>query len=603
MQKSPHIDPFIKTGAEATDDGDTTARLRRLRHSCAHVLAQAVQERFAPLGEVALGGGPATEDGFYYDFALPRPATPDDLVWLEERMRAILAEGHAFAEDSLTEADARRLFASEPFKLELIDGLAARGAALTAYRHGSFIDLCRGPHVERTSDIPLDGFKLLSVAGAYWRGDEKRPMLQRIYGTAWLAKTDLDRYLWRRAEAERRDHRRIGREQELFFFHPTAPGMAYWLPRGLFVMNELLRFWREVHASEGYQEIASPLVNSKTLWEQSGHWRHYRDEMFLSEMGESEVYGLKPMNCPNAMIVFNHRQRSYRELPLRLSDCDVLHRKERRGALHGLMRAQKFQQDDAHIFLTEEQIEAEFARIIALVRRFYAIFGLEYRFRLSTRPADSMGDPAVWDRAEAALHRILASAVGEGGYALGHGDGAFYGPKIDIMIEDALGRAWQMGTIQLDMQLPGRFGCEYVDRDGRRKTPVVVHRVLYGSLERFIAILLEHTGGALPLWLAPEQVRLVTVADRHADAAVRLGQRLSAGGARVVCDDADASVGAKIRRARQELVPYVVVVGDREAADPERVDVRLRDGALVGMSLDELAQRISAQVAERAMTD
>ena len=406
-------------------------------------------------------------------------------------------------------------------------------------------------------------------------------MLQRIYGTAWHTREELEQYLWRRAEAERRDHRRLGRELELFHFDQTAPGMPYWLPKGLKVLNTLLAFWREEHEKRGYQEIAAPLINDKSLWETSGHWEHYRENMFIIPVEEHITYGVKPMNCPNAMVVYNLKKRSYRDLPLRLSDCDILHRYERSGTLHGLLRVRKFQQDDAHIFVSEEQIEEEYDRILEIANLFYGIFGLKYSLRLGTRPHDFMGDPETWNKAEAALTRILDKHAGPGNYVIGEGEGAFYGPKLDILMRDALGREWQTGTIQLDFQLPRRFNCTYTDRDGTEKTPVVIHRVIYGSLERFIGILIEHYAGAFPFWLAPLQAVVIPIADRHVAYARQVAAELSVNKLRVEVDDRPERMNAKIRDAQLQKIPYMLVVGDREAAAGTAA-VRLRTGADLG---------------------
>ncbi|MEZ4864381.1 MAG: threonine--tRNA ligase [Caldilineaceae bacterium] len=566
-------------------------QLYRIRHSAAHVLAQAVLERF-PGAHIAIG--PPIEDGFYYDFDLPRSPTAEDLAWLEARMRALMEGDHPFTVRAVTADEARTLFADQPYKLALIDGLVQGGLdengqpladgappMLTVYQQDSFVDLCRGPHVATTGALDPAAIKLMQVAGAYWRGDEQNPMLTRIYGTAWRNGAELEQYLWRLAEAEKRDHRRLGKQLELFHFDPTAPGMPYWLPKGLKVLNELLAFWRQVHEEHGYQEIASPLFNERKLYEISGHWEHYKEGMFLIPVNEHTTYGLKPMNCPNAMVVYNLKVRSYRELPLRLADCDVLHRKELSGTLQGLLRVQKFQQDDAHIFISEDQIEEEYARIFALADLFYHSFGLRYQLRLGTRPESFIGDVATWEKAEWALRRILDEHVGPGNYLVAEGDGAFYGPKVDIVMEDALGRHWQMGTLQLDFQLPRRFGCTYVDRDGSAKTPVVIHRVIYGSMERFIGILLEHTAGALPVWLAPVQVRLIPITDRNLPYAQAVAKRLRAAGLRVEVDEAARRMNAKIRDAQLQKIPYMLIIGNREE-EQGQVAVRLRTEADLG---------------------
>lgn len=586
--------------------------LYTIRHSAAHIMAQAVRERFAREGTVHIAIGPPIEHGFYYDFDLPRPANEDDLAWIEERMRAIIKEGHPFVARALSADEARQIFADEPYKLELIEGLARgtvdengeplpddQASLITCYQQDNFVDLCRGPHVASTANIHPDAIKLLNVAGAYWRGDETRPQLQRIYGTAWETPEDLQRYLELRAEAERRDHRRLGRELELFHLDPTAPGMPYWLPKGLKVLNELIGFWRSEHERRGYQEIASPLINNKRLWEISGHWEHYKENMFIIPIDEHTTYAVKPMNCPNAMIVYNLKKRSYRDLPLRLSDCDILHRNERSGTLHGLLRVQHIQQDDAHIFVTEDQIEEEYARIFDIARLFYSIFDLNYRFRLGTRPEGFIGDIDTWNRAEAALQRILDRTVGPGNYDVEEGDGAFYGPKIDILMEDALGREWQMGTIQLDFQLPQRFDCRYVDRDGSEKHPVVIHRVIYGSLERFMGILIEHTAGAFPVWLAPVQARLLTITDQQLPYAAELRERLQDAGLRVEIDESGDRINAKIRNAQMQKVPYMLVIGKQEVAQ-EQVSVRLRTEENLGpMGVDSFIELARQAIHEK----
>src|SRR6266540_2653939 len=598
----------------AVESGEHADRLHRLRHSSAHIMAQAVRERFQREGgKVSLGVGPATADGFYYDFLLPRTLSDDDLGWIERRMREIIAGGYPFVMHELPSDEAKRRFADEPFKLELIDGIEAgnvddngeplppdEATALTVYQHDDFVDLCRGPHVERTSDVDPRALKLLGVAGAYWRGDEHRPMLQRIYGTAWETPEDLEQFLWRREEAERRDHRRLGRELELFHLDPTAPGMPYWLPKGLKVLNALLDFWRRDHEERGYQEISSPLVNDKSLWETSGHWDHYKDNMFIIPVDEHTTYALKPMNCPNAHVVYNLKVRSYRDLPLRLSDCDILHRYERSGTLHGLLRVRRMQQDDAHIFVTPDQIGDEYARIFDICDQYYSIFGLRYELRLGTRPDDHIGDVETWDRAESTLKSILDDRVGSGRYTIEEGDGAFYGPKIDILMYDALGREWQMGTIQLDMQLPGRFGCTYTDSDGQKKTPVVIHRVIYGSLERFLGILIEHTAGAFPLWISPVQVKAIPVRLEQSAYAEEVAASLRSGGLRVEVDHEDTALAAKIRRAQLEKVPIMLVLGQREV-DQKLVSPRLRTGENLGaMPLEKLSELLRHTVDSKA---
>lgn len=564
--------------------------LYKIRHSAAHIMAQAVLELFPDAG-IAIG--PPIENGFYYDFDLPRPLTPADLAEIEKRMQRIIAEDHPFVRREVSADEVRQMFANQPYKLALIEDLANEGAGLSVYTQDSFTDLCRGPHVAHTGILKPDAFKLLSSSGAYWRGDEKNPMLQRIYGTAWRSREELEAHLALLAEIEKRDHRKLGKELELFHFEPTAPGMPYWLPKGLKLLNTLLAFWRDEHEARDYQEISAPQLNDRSLWVTSGHWEHYKDDMFLMHIDEHTSYGLKPMNCPNAMLLFNYKSRSYRDLPLRLSDCDTLHRHERSGALHGLLRVQRFIQDDAHIFVTEDQIEDEYGRVFEIADRFYSLFDLKYQLRLGTRPESFIGDIETWNKAEAALRRILDEYAGPGNYLVAEGDGAFYGPKVDIVMEDALGREWQMGTIQLDFQLPRRFNCQYTDKDGSKKHPVVIHRVIYGSMERFIGILIEHTAGAFPVWLSPVQAVIIPVADRHLDYAKSVLAKLKAKGIRAEVDQSGERMQKKIRNAQGQKTPYMLVVGDREMENGT-LSVRLRTEADLGaMSLNDFAARVN----------
>ena len=585
--------------------------LQRMRHSAAHVMAEAIQEMFP---NARFGIGSAIEDGFYYDFDLPRSLTPDDFPEIEQRMACLIAGKYPFEHDYWSSEKALRYFRErgQIYKVEIIENLPDEEQhvsrhnhlpelcraqdqdnwprEVSIYRQHNFLDLCRGPHVEHTGQV--GPFKILRVAGAYWRGDEHRPMLQRVYGTAWFTQEELEQYLWRLEEAQKRDHRKLGRELELFQFDSSAPGMAYWLPRGFKVFQELINFWRVEHEKRGYQEISTPLINDRRIWEISGHWDHYREDMFLISSGEHVEYGVKPMNCPNAMIAFNFKTRSYRDLPLRLSDCSVLHRHERAGTLHGLLRAQKFQQDDAHIFVMEDQVEQEFDGVFEIADLFYKIFNLKYSLRLGTRPEGYIGDLDTWNKAEATIRRILDKYLGPGNYAVAEGDGAFYGPKIDIGIEDALGRSWQMGTMQLDFQLPRRFNCSYIDRDGLERTPIVIHRAIYGSLERFIGILIENTAGAFPAWLAPVQAMVIPIADRHVEYASEVMKTLKREGIRVEADMRSERMNAKIRDAQLQKIPYMLVVGDREQAG-NAVSVRLRTNENLGtMPVANFVERI-----------
>ena len=578
--------------------------LQIMRHSAAHVMAEAVQEMFP---DARFAFGPAIEDGFYYDFDLPRSLTPADFPEIEQRMANIIAGKYPFVRDHWSRLKALEYFRDKGqiYKVEIIENLPDQEQAnvyqqqndfpelcrvqesrnwpgeVTIYQQHSFLDLCRGPHVEHTGQI--GPFKLMRVAGAYWRGDEHRPMLQHLYGTAWFTQEELDQYLYHLEEAQKRDHRKLGKELELFHFDETAPGMPYWLPKGFKLLSELINFWRIEHEKRGYQEISTPLLNDKKLWEISGHWEHFREDMFHVPVDGNTTYGLKPMNCPNAMVVFNFKTRSYRELPLRLSDLGILHRHELAGTLHGLLRVQKFQQDDAHLFVTEDQLEQEYIGVLEIVDLFYSIFDLKYSFRLGTRPEGYIGDLETWNKAEAVLRNILDKHVGPGNYRVADGDGAFYGPKIDILMEDDLGRSWQMGTIQLDFQLPRRFNCSYIDKDGQAKTPVVIHRAIFGTFERFIGILVEHTAGAFPAWLAPVQARIITIADRHIPYAQEVMQRLRDLGIRVELDHSSERMNAKIREAQHQKIPYMLVVGDREQQS-ESVSVRLRTNEKLGVT-------------------
>lgn len=571
-------------------------QLQHLRHSLAHLLAAAVLD-FDP--QAKRGIGPAIENGFYYDFELSKPIGEAELPKLEKRMRRILPTWKSFERREVTADEARATFQDDRYKHELIEEYASQG--LTIYKSGNYEDLCRGGHVENPRDIHPEAFKLTHTAGAYWRGDEKNPMLTRIYGVAFQTKEDLEQHLRMLEEAQKRDHKKLGPRLRLFMFHETAVGMPYWLPKGMTLLNQLIEFWRIEHASRGYQEISSPLVNRKELWEISGHWEHYKDDMFVAAMSEHEVYGVKPMNCPNAMVVFGCELRSYRDLPLRLSDTDQLHRYERSGTLNGLFRVRSFRQDDSHNFITEDQIEEEYGNIFEIAERFYGIFGLKYRYRLGTRPKEFLGDVDTWDKAEQALKKILDDKVGAADYVVGEGEGAFYGPKVDILMKDALGREWQMGTIQLDFQQPRRFNLSYIDRDGQKKTPIVIHRVIYGSLDRFIGILIEHFAGAFPLWLSPVQVKVVPVSERHIAEGKDVSQHLRANGLRVELDETNETLGKKIRSAEIMKLPYIVIIGDKEI-ESETLAIRKHgEGDLGSLKLEALIQRLRMEVEEKSL--
>lgn len=568
--------------------------LQAMRHSCAHLLAAAVL-RIWPDTKLAIG--PAIEDGFYYDFEFSKPISETDLPKIEKMMKKTLQDWKEFTREDLSIAEAKEKEKDQPYKLDLIEEFSKTSDTVSFYTSGRFTDLCRGGHIENPKE--MGPFKLLKLAGAYWRGDEKNKQLTRIYGTCFAKQEELDAYLKMLDEAKKRDHKKLGRELELFFFHETAPGMAYWLPKGVILYNTLVEFWREEHKMREYKEIVSPLMNKKDLYITSGHYDHYWEEMFTVTTPDEEEYGVKAMNCPNAMVVFGFKQRSYKDLPLRLSDTDNLHRFERSGTLNGLLRLRQFRQDDAHCFVTEDQIKSEYKNILEIVERFYSIFGLKYSFRLGTRPESFMGDVATWDRAEKELKEILEKSGKE--YFIEEGDGAFYGPKIDILMKDSIGRPWQMGTIQLDFQQPRNFTLEYTDKDGKKKTPIAVHRVVYGSLERFIGIITEHFAGNFPTWLAPVQVAVLPISDKHADYARKVANKLNAKDIRVEVSDSNETIGAKIRNATKMKIPYLLVVGDKEI-EANAVAVRTRDGKDHGqVALEEFVEQISQEIQNRSL--
>ncbi|MGZ6339295.1 MAG: threonine--tRNA ligase [Candidatus Limnocylindrales bacterium] len=587
--------------AEELLDAGAHSELDAMRHSASHVMAEAVLELFP---EAKLGIGPAIDDGFYYDFLLARPLTPDDLGAIEERMAASIAADHDFVRREMPAAEGRRFFEErgQPFKVEILDDLAARAQAAgegmaptSTYEHGPFIDLCKGPHVASTGRI--GPFKLVSVAGAYWRGDEHRPMLQRIYGTAWQTQKDLDGYLWRREEAKKRDHRRLGVQLDLFSFHDVSPGSAFWHPKGWRLYRTLEAAIRELQERRGYQEISTPILVHKRLWQQSGHWGHYDVNMFRLEV-EDQEYSLKPMNCPESTFIYRSRVRSYRDFPLRLAEYGRLHRNERSGVLHGLTRVRQFVTDDAHIYIRPDQIGTEIEALMGEVREAYGWFGLQPRFTFGTRPDDALGDPALWEQAETMMREVLDRSGVE--YRVKAKDGAFYAPKIDIQVEDALGREWQTATIQVDLvMLPERFDLWYTDEQGLQRRPVAIHRAIYGSLERFIGVITEHFGGAFPFWVAPVQAVIIPIADRHVGAAQELAAVLQARGLRVEVDASESRMQNKIRMAQEQKVPYMLVLGDREAT-ARTAAPRTRAGEqqpVVGWQ--ELADRLAAEASRR----
>ncbi len=571
--------------------------LEEIRHSAAHLLAAAVMELYPNTKRTI---GPAIENGFYYDFdfsqSLKRALTEEDLPKIEIKMAEILPSWDHFEHRKVSEKEAREAYIDNPYKLELIDEIVKRGEDITFYKSGNFEDLCRGGHSENPSK-EIGAFTLLNLAGAYWRGDEKQKMLTRIYGTAFPTQKELEEYLITLEEAKKRDHKKLGPQLELFFFHETAPGMPYWLPKGVILYNELLKFWRVEHSKRGYQETFSPVLNKKELYITSGHFDHYWQDMFVANMGKDELYGVKAMNCPNAMTIYGFKKRSYKELPLRLSDTDPLHRYELSGVLNGLLRARQFRQDDAHIFVSENQIKDEYRYIFEIVEKLYSIFNLEYSFRLGTRPKSYMGDIETWNKAEASLKEILDESGKE--YFVLEGDGAFYGPKIDILMKDALARQWQMGTIQLDFQQPKRFNLTYTDKDGQEKTPIAIHRVIYGSLERFIGILIEHFGGAFPLWLAPIQTVIVPISEKHNQYGQKVLEQLQHSGLRAEIDTRAETMQSKIREAQLQKIPYMLVVGDREI-EQNTVAIRTRGGENQGiLSIEEFITKLQERIADK----
>lgn len=564
------------------------------RHSTAHLMAQAVRELFPG---VKLAIGPAIEDGFYYDFELDRPLAPQDLERIQQRMAELAKADLAIERQVMSRDEALRLFREqgEGYKVELIEALP-EDAEISCYRQGDFIDLCAGPHVGSTSR--LRAFQLTSVAGAYWRGDERQPMLQRIYGTSFPKQSQLEEHLAMLEEAKKRDHRKLGRELDIFSLSEDAPGMPIYHPNGVVIWNELLKLWREEHAKDNYMEIRTPQILNRRLWERSGHWDNYADKMYFTEVDETP-FALKPMNCPGAMLWYGAAHRSYRDLPLRTAELGLVHRHERSGTLHGLMRVRAFTQDDAHIFMLPSQIEEEVGGVIDLVDRLYKVFGLEYSIELSTKPEKSMGSEEQWQSATAALMEVLEKRSVE--YKLNPGDGAFYGPKIDFHIRDSLKRGWQCATIQLDFQMPERFDLVYTGEDGQEHRPVTIHRVIYGAIDRFLGILIEHFGGAFPVWLAPVQVKILPIADRHHGYARQLVARFEAAGIRVEADLRNEKIGYKIRAAQTEKAPYMLVVGDKEVAAGQAALRTRNDGDVGQVDLEQFQERLLQEIASRQL--
>ncbi len=566
--------------------------LRAIRHTASHVLAQAVK-RLYPEAKLAIG--PAIDDGFYYDFDREGGFTPEDLEKLEAEMKKIIKENIPLKPFVLPRDEAIKLMQEkgEPYKVELIEDLP-EDETISFYQQGDFTDLCAGPHIMYTKGVKA--FKLTSIAGAYWRGSEKNKMLTRIYGTAFSNKEDLENYLTMLEEAKKRDHRKLGKELGLFMFTEEGPGFPFFLPKGMTLKNTLIDYWREIHLRENYQEVSTPVILSRKLWETSGHWDHYKDNMYTTVIDE-EDYAIKPMNCPGGMLVYKSQPRSYRDLPLRVGELGLVHRHEKSGQLHGLMRVRCFTQDDAHIFMTQEQITEEIKNVTRLINEVYTLFGFEYFVELSTRPEDSMGSDEDWELATNGLRNALEE-MGLN-YIVNEGDGAFYGPKIDFHLRDSIGRTWQCGTIQLDFQLPQRFEAEYVAEDGTKKRPIMIHRVCFGSIERFIGILIEHFAGKFPVWLAPVQVKVIPVSEKSMEYATGVYEKLRAAGIRTELDHKDEKVGYKIRQAQLEKVPFMLVLGEKEAAEGA-ITVRSRDkGDLGSAQLDEFIADVKKMVESR----
>ena len=564
-------------------------------HTCSHVLAQAVKRLYP---EVKLAIGPAIENGFYYDMDSPFPFTPEIMEKIEAEMRKICKEKLKLERFELPREEAIKFMEEreEPYKVELINDLP-EDAHISFYRQGEFVDLCAGPHLDSTGRIKGNALKLTACNAAYWRGDSSRQTLQRIYGVAFPKKDELDAYLQRLEEAKRRDHRRLGKELGLFMLTEEGPGFPFFLPKGMVLKNTLIDYWREVHKRYGYVEVSTPMILNRHLWETSGHWYHYKENMYTTVI-DGEDYAIKPMNCPGGMLVYKSEPHSYRDLPLRVGELGLVHRHELSGALHGLFRVRCFTQDDAHIFMTWDQMKDEIKNVVRLFDEVYSLFGLPYEIELSTMPDDHMGDEKDWEFAQETLKEAITE-MGKS-YVINEGDGAFYGPKLDFHLQDSLGRTWQCGTIQLDMQLPERFELEYTGADGEKHRPVMIHRVVFGSIERFIGVITEHFAGAFPVWLSPVQVKVMPITDRAADYAKSVAAKLDAAKVRVETDLRNEKIGYKIREAQMQKIPYMLVVGDKEA-EAGTVSVRTRAGVDLGaMPLDEFMEKIGEEISTRS---
>ena len=571
---------------------DTKEGLHAIRHTASHVMAQAIQHLFPG---VKFAIGPAIDTGFYYDIDSEHVFTPEDLASIEKEMAKIVKQNLPLVRSEVPRKDALARFAEEKeiYKVELINDLP-EDAVISLYTQGDFTDLCAGPHCPSTGRVKA--FKLMSLAGAYWRGNEKNKMLQRIYGTAFPSKEELDDYLHMLEEAEKRDHRKLGKELDIFSMHDEGPGFPFFHPNGMRIRNAILEYWHQVHRKYHYEQVMTPMIMNRDLWIRSGHWDHYRENMYFTKIDDMD-YAIKPMNCPGGMMVYNTRPHSYKELPLRYAELGLVHRHELSGALHGLFRVRCFTQDDAHIFMTPEQIQPEITNVIKLFNEVYSTFGLKYHAELSTRPENSMGDDASWELATEGLRKALEANHLD--YIVNEGDGAFYGPKIDFHLQDSIGRTWQCGTIQLDMQLPEKFNCEYTGEDGQKHRPVMIHRVVYGSIERFIGILIEHFAGSFPVWMAPNQVRVMPITDKQQAYAREVNDKLFELGYRTQLDDRNEKIGKKIREAQVQKVPFMLIVGEKEA-ESGTVAVRQRHGGDLGaMTLDDFIARMQKDIDEK----
>lgn len=586
---------ITKDGSLAEVDG--AEALHALRHTASHIMAQAIKHLYggADGSQVKLAIGPAIDTGFYYDIDTDRKITDEDLADIEREMKAIVKQNLPLERSTLNRADALKKFSDEgeTYKVELIEALPD-DAEISLFTQGDFTDLCAGPHVQSTGKVKA--FKLMSIAGAYWRGDEHNKMLQRIYGTAFESKDELKDYLHMLEEAARRDHRKLGKELDLFSLHDEGPGFPFFHPNGMVIRNELINYWREVHRRYGYQEIKTPIILNRKLWETSGHWDHYKENMYFTKIDE-EDYAVKPMNCPGGMLVYNTHVHSYRDLPLRLGELGLVHRHEKSGVLHGLFRVRNFTQDDAHIFMTPAQVEPEIQKTIDLFDEVYKTFGLTYKAELSTRPDNSMGDDATWELATDALRKALEHRGLE--YVINEGDGAFYGPKIDFHLKDSIGRTWQCGTIQLDMLLPEKFDLNYVGEDGEKHRPIMVHRVVYGSIERFIGILIENYAGAFPVWLAPVQIKILPVTDAHLAYAKELAEKFFKLNFRAEVDERSEKIGKKIRDSQVRKIPYTIVVGDKEAETGVLPIRKYSAKDSVDMSVDDFVAYVQGKISSR----